>query len=102
MADLFVGRKSWSEQSASLSPTPVQPASAERAVTACAVVDNLPKVPEEKYDKLSAVLRKVYGQIATVREGVQLLQCQCLTVLSSRSCTTSQLVNGPLAKQTPG
>jgi len=33
-----------------------------------AVVDNLPKVPEEKFDKLLAVVKKIYGQIGTVRD----------------------------------
>ena len=33
------------------------------------VVDNLPKVPEAKFEKLSTVLRKIFGQIGTVREG---------------------------------
>ena len=42
-----------------------------------AVVDNLPKVPQDKYDKLSAVLKKVYGQIATVREGTAGKFCGC-------------------------
>jgi hypothetical protein len=34
-----------------------------------AVVDNLPVVPEEKYEKLVSVLKKIYGQIGHVREG---------------------------------
>ena len=34
-----------------------------------AVVDNLPVVPEEKYEKLVSVLRKIYGQIGHIREG---------------------------------
>ena len=48
---------------------PIQPVWMDLTVVTLAVVDNLPKVPQEKYDRLSAVLRKVYGQIATVREG---------------------------------
>jgi hypothetical protein len=36
---------------------------------AAAVVDNLPVVPEEKYEKLVNVLKKIYGQIGTVRDG---------------------------------
>jgi len=33
------------------------------------VVDNLPVVPEEKYEKLVSVLKKIYGQIGHVRDG---------------------------------
>ncbi|KAK9801869.1 hypothetical protein WJX73_004633 [Symbiochloris irregularis] len=33
------------------------------------VVDNLPKVPPEKHEKLCSVVKKVFQQIATVREG---------------------------------
>ena len=32
-------------------------------------VANLPVVPPEKYDKLVTVVRKIYSQIGTVREG---------------------------------
>ncbi|KAK9090555.1 hypothetical protein Sjap_023732 [Stephania japonica] len=32
------------------------------------VVDNLPVVPPEKYDKLETVIRKIYGQIGTIRK----------------------------------
>ena len=31
------------------------------------VVDNLPKVPDAKYDKLCTVVKKIYGQIGVVR-----------------------------------
>jgi translation initiation factor 3 subunit B len=33
------------------------------------VVDNLPVVPEDKHEKLTNVLRKIYSQIGNVREG---------------------------------
>eukprot|EP00891_Asterochloris_glomerata_P006248 jgi/Astpho2/6248/Aster-03652 len=33
------------------------------------VVDNLPTVPPEKVDKLTTVLKKLFGQIGTIREG---------------------------------
>ncbi|KIZ03095.1 Eukaryotic translation initiation factor 3 subunit B [Monoraphidium neglectum] len=33
------------------------------------VVDNLPSVPEEKYEKLVNVLKKIYGQIGNIRDG---------------------------------
>ncbi|XP_074557512.1 eukaryotic translation initiation factor 3 subunit B-like [Curcuma longa] len=33
------------------------------------VVDNLPVVPPEKFEKLEGVVRKIYGQIGTIREG---------------------------------
>ena len=32
------------------------------------VVDNLPKVPDAKFEKLCTVVRKIYGQIGVVRE----------------------------------
>lgn len=34
-------------------------------------MDNLPSVPEEKYEKLVNVLKKIYGQIGNIREGEQ-------------------------------
>ena len=34
-----------------------------------AVVDNLPQVPPEKQDKLIGVLRKLYDNFGTIREG---------------------------------
>ena len=33
------------------------------------VVDNLPVVPREKYDKLERVARKIYSQIGVIKEG---------------------------------
>ncbi|KAM3311366.1 hypothetical protein ACQJBY_031812 [Aegilops geniculata] len=33
------------------------------------VVDNLPVVPPEKYEKLENVLRKIYGQLGVIKEG---------------------------------
>lgn len=33
------------------------------------VVLNLPVVPTEKYDKLAAVIKKIYGSIGSIREG---------------------------------
>ena len=33
------------------------------------VVDNLPVVPREKYDKLERVVRKIYSQIGVIKEG---------------------------------
>ncbi|KAK1262156.1 Eukaryotic translation initiation factor 3 subunit B [Acorus gramineus] len=33
------------------------------------IVDNLPVVPQEKFDKLEGVIRKIYSQIGTIREG---------------------------------
>ena len=41
------------------------------------VVDNLPVVPEEKYEKLLTVLKKIYGQIGHVREGELCFVCVC-------------------------
>lgn len=32
------------------------------------VVDNLPVVPPEKVEKLVGVIRKIYGQIGTIKE----------------------------------
>ena len=37
------------------------------------IVDNIPVVPREKYEKLSAVLRKLFSQIGTIREGGMLM-----------------------------
>jgi hypothetical protein len=37
---------------------------------AAAVVDCLPVVPEDKHEKLTNVLKKIYSQIGNVREGV--------------------------------
>jgi hypothetical protein len=36
---------------------------------AAVVVDCLPVVPEDKYEKLTNVLKKIYSQIGNVREG---------------------------------
>ena len=33
------------------------------------VAGNLPVVPEEKYEKLMGVLRKIFSQIGTIKEG---------------------------------
>jgi hypothetical protein len=33
------------------------------------VVDNLPAVPEDKYEKLVNVLKKVYGAVGNISEG---------------------------------
>ena len=32
------------------------------------VVDNVPTVPEAKFDKLANVLRKIFSQVGTIRE----------------------------------
>lgn len=32
------------------------------------VVDNLPVVPKEKFEKLEGVVRKIYGQIGVIKE----------------------------------
>ena len=32
------------------------------------VVDNLPQVPKEKFEKLETVIRKIYGQIGLIKE----------------------------------
>lgn len=32
------------------------------------VVDNLPVVPKEKFEKLEGVIRKIYGQIGVIKE----------------------------------
>lgn len=57
---------------------------------AAAVVDNLPVVPEEKYEKLVNVLKKIYGQIGTVRDGgwtrTSSRARSRSAVLSSRAC----------------
>jgi hypothetical protein len=34
------------------------------------VVDNLPVVPPEKYEKVENVVRKIYSQIGVIKEGV--------------------------------
>ena len=34
-----------------------------------AVVDNLPQVPPEKYEKLTAILGKIFGGPGRIREG---------------------------------
>lgn len=34
-----------------------------------AVVDNLPQVGPEKQDKLTAVIKKIFGQVGIIREG---------------------------------
>lgn len=36
-----------------------------------AVVSNLPVIPQEKFDKLAAVIKKIYGTIGNIREGAQ-------------------------------
>jgi len=33
-------------------------------------VDNLPQVPPEKQEKLAAVIKRLYAQIGTIREGI--------------------------------
>lgn len=33
------------------------------------VVDNIPEVPKEKFEKLENVIRKIYGQIGVIKEG---------------------------------
>ncbi len=33
-------------------------------------MDNLPQVPPEKQEKLAAVIKRLYAQIGTIREGV--------------------------------
>eukprot|EP00983_Pelagomonas_calceolata_P047781 1140783-Pelagomonas_calceolata.AAC.4 len=75
------------------------------------VVLNLPVVPTEKYDKLAAVIKKIYGSIGTIREDRQpswpftclpahgdlpqggQQQLQLLAVLSSAGC--DQQLRGP-------
>ncbi|KAF5831983.1 eukaryotic initiation factor [Dunaliella salina] len=42
---------------------------AETGFGSVIVVLNLPVVPTEKYDKLAAVIKKIYGSIGTIREG---------------------------------
>lgn len=34
-----------------------------------AVVDNLPKVPKEKLEKLMGVIERIFGQVGTIKEG---------------------------------
>lgn len=34
-----------------------------------AVVDNLPKVPEEKLEKLMGVIERIFGQVGTIKDG---------------------------------
>lgn len=34
-----------------------------------AVVDNLPKVPKEKLEKLIGVIERIFGQVGTIKEG---------------------------------
>lgn len=45
--------------------TPLPPSSP----AAAAVVDNLPKVPQEKYEKLTAILNKIFSGPGRIREG---------------------------------
>lgn len=35
----------------------------------CLVADNLPEVGPDKYDKLTGLLNRIYGQVGTIREG---------------------------------
>ena len=49
-----------------------------------AVVDNLPQVPEEKVEKLLVVVKKIFGQIGTIRDGVRLH-----TLLANKHIATS-------------
>lgn len=58
------------------------------------VVDNLPSVPEEKYEKLVNVLKKIYGQIGNIREGEQ-QPLWLLEVIQSFSRSVGQLVSQP-------
>lgn len=44
---------------------------AETGFGSVIVVDNLPAVPEEKYEKLANVLKKIYGQIGNIRDGAR-------------------------------
>ncbi len=41
-----------------------------------AVVSNLPVVPQEKYEKLEGVVKKIFSSIGTIREGKQSLRAQ--------------------------
>ncbi len=50
-------------------PAPASTAGRPRPPALRAVVANLPVVPQEKYDKLAAVVRKVFGSIGTIRDG---------------------------------
>ncbi|KAF6171307.1 hypothetical protein GIB67_036975 [Kingdonia uniflora] len=40
----------------------------ESGLTNAIVVDNLPAVPKEKFDKLEGVIKKIYGQIGVIKE----------------------------------
>lgn len=44
-----------------------------------AAVDNLPQVPPEKQEKLAAVIKRLYAQIGSIREGAD-------TILNSSCC----------------
>ena len=41
----------------------------------CAVVDNLPKVPKEKLEKLMGVIERIFGQAGTIKDGMP--SCSC-------------------------
>ena len=36
------------------------------------MVDNLPKVPKEKLEKLMGVIERIFGQVGTIKEGTTL------------------------------
>lgn len=52
------------------------------SLAGAAVVLNLPVVPSEKYDKLAAVIKKIYGSIGTIREGEEAGEASCLVAVS--------------------
>jgi translation initiation factor 3 subunit B len=42
------------------------PVQMESGFAQCVVVDNIPVVPEEKFDKLHSILQKIFSAIGTV------------------------------------
>ena len=51
-----------------------------------AVADNLPRVSPEKLEKLQNVIKKIFGQIGTIREGMRLSVARLLRALNTNAC----------------
>lgn len=62
----------------------------------CAVVDNLPKVPKEKLEKLMGVIERIFGQVGTIKEGTTieaLLRQRNVTCLQRNSNSDKAVIS---------
>ncbi len=60
-----------------------------------AVVANLPQVPPEKAEKLSTIIRKIYAQIGTIREGEDPCLRSTFTMCMHSPCTHDLTISIP-------